>query len=139
MEVKAQPFGIDPGARGLLTVPQPTLGFAPAVGCGLFWCQPCLMNVPSFSSATAWRSCSWVFITMGPYQATGSSIGFPDTSRNRIPPGPACTVNSSPWSNSTNEWLLTSYTGGASGLATCSVRTARGFEASWNVPEPANT
>ena len=29
------------------------------------------------SSAIAWRSCSCVFITIGPYQATGSSIGLP--------------------------------------------------------------
>ena len=26
-----------------------------------------------------------MFITIGPYQATGSSSGFPETSRNRIP------------------------------------------------------
>ncbi|HEV2197695.1 MAG TPA: hypothetical protein VGR55_19075 [Candidatus Acidoferrum sp.] len=25
----------------------------------------------------AWRNCSWVFMTMGPYQATGSSSGLP--------------------------------------------------------------
>jgi hypothetical protein len=65
--------------------------------------QPCLMNVPSFNSSTACRNCAWVFITMGPYHATGSSIGFPDTSRNRMPSGPACTVSSSPRSNSTRE------------------------------------
>ena len=29
----------------------------------------------------AWRNCSWVFMTMGPYQATGSSMGLPETSR----------------------------------------------------------
>src|SRR5437588_11954386 len=29
---------------------------------------------------------------MGPYQATGSSSGFPEMSRNRIPSSPACTV-----------------------------------------------
>ena len=65
--------------------------------------QRCLMKVPSCNSATACRSCSWVFITIGPYQATGSSIGLPDTNRNRIPPSPACTSISSPRSKSTSE------------------------------------
>jgi hypothetical protein len=37
-----------------------------------------------------------VFITIGPCQATGSSIGAPEISRNRTPSGPACTVTSSP-------------------------------------------
>ena len=32
------------------------------------------MNSPVWSSVMAWRSCSWVFMTMGPYQATGSSM-----------------------------------------------------------------
>jgi hypothetical protein len=31
-----------------------------------------LRNVPRSSSSKAWRSCSWVFMTMGPYHATGS-------------------------------------------------------------------
>ena len=39
-------------------------------------------NFPLSSSSNAWRSCSCVFMTMGPYQATGSSSGFPETSRN---------------------------------------------------------
>jgi hypothetical protein len=65
--------------------------------------QRCLMKVPSCRSAIACLSCSCVFITIGPYQATGSSIGWPDTRRNRIPSGPACTVISSPRSNSTSE------------------------------------
>src|SRR5207244_1287759 len=68
------------------------------------------MNVPSFSSANAWRSCACVFITMGPYQATGSSMGVPETRRKRMPSSPAWTVISSPRSKSTSEWLLTSYT-----------------------------
>src|SRR5213595_2747158 len=50
------------------------------------------MKVPSWSSAYARRSSSCVFMTMGPYHATGSSIGFPDTSRNRIPASPAWAV-----------------------------------------------
>ena len=65
--------------------------------------QRCLMKSPVCSSAIAWRSCSCVFITMGPYHATGSSIGLPDTSRNRIPCAPACTTISSPRSKSTSE------------------------------------
>ena len=55
-----------------------------------------LMNVPLLNSIRAWRSSSRVFITIGPYQATGSSIGLPDTSRNRMPSSPACTTISSP-------------------------------------------
>ena len=65
--------------------------------------QRCLMNAPVFSSAIAWRSCSCVFITIGPYHATGSSIGLPDTRRKRIPSSPAWTVISSPRSKSTSE------------------------------------
>jgi len=48
-----------------------------------------LMNVPLFRSFMAWRSSAWVFITMGPCQATGSAIGAPEISRNRTPSGPA--------------------------------------------------
>ena len=44
-----------------------------------------LMKVPSRSSRAACRSSACVFITIGPYQATGSRSGFPETSRNRIP------------------------------------------------------
>jgi hypothetical protein len=51
--------------------------------------QRCLINAPVCSSAIAWRNSSWVFITIGPYQATGSSIGLPDTSRKRMPSPPA--------------------------------------------------
>src|SRR5205814_9637470 len=98
-----------------------------------------LINVPFRSSAYARRISSSVFITIGPYHATGSSIGLPDTRRNRMPSSPAWTVTSSPRSKSTSEWLLTSYTGCASGFATCSVRTARGSDESRNVPERANT
>ena len=65
--------------------------------------QACLMNVPSFNSANARCSSAWVFITIGPYQAIGSSIGLPETNRNRIPSSPACTVTSSPLSNSTSD------------------------------------
>src|SRR6266496_4036982 len=74
--------------------------------------QRCLMKAPACNSAIAWRSCSCVFITIGPYHATGSSIGLPETNRNRMPSSPACTTISSPRSKSTSEWLLTSYFGG---------------------------
>jgi hypothetical protein len=46
-------------------------------------------KVPSWSSVNACWSCSCVFITIGPYHATGSSSGFPETSRKRIPSSPA--------------------------------------------------
>src|SRR5271166_4294004 len=51
--------------------------------------RPSFRKVPSWSSVNACRSCSCVFITIGPYHATGSSSGFPETSRNRIPSSPA--------------------------------------------------
>jgi hypothetical protein len=50
--------------------------------------QPRLMNVPLRSSVTACCSSACVFMTIGPYQATGSSIGLPETSRKRIPSSP---------------------------------------------------
>ena len=64
-----------------------------------------LMNVPFRRSANACRSSSRVFITIGPYQATGSSSGLPETSRKRMPWSPACTVTSSPRSKSTSDRL----------------------------------
>src|SRR6266705_25385 len=103
------------------------------------------MKVPSWSSAYARRSSSCVFMTMGPYHATGSSIGFPDTSRNRIPASPAWTVTASPLSNSTSDRFPTSAAGPPPPPApvttgpTRSVRTAPGSEASRNVPPPSNT
>ena len=42
-----------------------------------------LMKVPFRYSSNAIRISSAVFITMGPYQATGSPIGFPETRRKR--------------------------------------------------------
>ena len=44
-----------------------------------------LMNSPLRSSLIAWRISACVFITIGPCQATGSRIGFPETSRKRRP------------------------------------------------------
>src|SRR6185436_12937283 len=64
-----------------------------------------LMNLPCRSSENASCNCSWVFITMGPYQATGSSIGLPETRRKRIPSSPASTTTSSPRSKRTSERL----------------------------------
>jgi hypothetical protein len=48
-----------------------------------------LMNVPLRSSSYARLSSASVFITIGPYQATGSSSGRPEASRNRMPCSPA--------------------------------------------------
>jgi len=39
----------------------------------------CLMKVPLRNSVNACCSSASVFITIGPYQATGSSIGLPET------------------------------------------------------------
>ena len=93
------------------------------------------MNFPVCNSLIAWRSSACVFITIGPYHATGSSSGLPDTSRKRIPSGPACTTISSPRSNNTSEWFPMSYTGSALGFVASSVSTACGAEASRKVVE----
>ena len=63
------------------------------------------MKVPLRSSATACWISAWVFMTIGPYQATGSRIGLPETSRNRMPSSPAWTVTSSPRSKRISERL----------------------------------
>src|SRR5690349_25088133 len=100
----------------------------------------CLMNVPSRSSLTACRSSAWVFITIGPYQATGSSIGLPETKRKRIPSSPASTVTSSPRSNSTSERFPVRSRISVSLAPTArSVNTPNGADAELNVPEPSNT
>ena len=46
-----------------------------------------------------------MFITIGPYQATGSCSGLPETSKKRIPSSPACTATFAPESNKTSERL----------------------------------
>ena len=43
----------------------------------------CLINVSFWYSSKAIFSSCWVFMTMGPYQATGSLIGFPEINKNR--------------------------------------------------------
>src|SRR5215831_8645945 len=96
-------------------------------------------NVSSCNSRNASRNCSCVFITIGPYHATGSSSGLPDTSRKRMPSSPACTINSSPRSNSTSERLSASEGGVVSSQPTGSVGTSSGSDALQNFPAPANT
>src|SRR5262249_18166435 len=93
-------------------------------------------NVPCSSSSNACRSCSCVFITIGPYQATGSSSGLPEIRRNRIPPSPACTVTSSPGSKSRSERLSAFGGGAVSAHPTLSVGTERGPDALQNFPAP---
>src|SRR5579863_1383654 len=95
------------------------------------WAVPDLKNtaigdhrfrkVPSSSSSNACRNCSWVFITIGPYQATGSPNGLPETRRNRIPSGPAGTSTSSPRSKTTSERLSAADGGAVSSHAIPSV------------------
>ncbi len=48
-----------------------------------------LMKFPVCRSRTACCSSACVFITIGPYQATGSFSGLPETSRKRMPSSPA--------------------------------------------------
>jgi len=98
-----------------------------------------LMKVPSRSSFIACCSCWRVFMTIGPYHATGSSSGAPETSRKRIPWSPARTTTSLPRSNSTSERFFVSWSRTVAPLTISSVRTPRGSEASRNVPDPANT
>ena len=54
------------------------------------------MNVPFWYSSNATRSSSCVFITIGPYQATGSPSGRPERSRNRTG---CCSVVIATWSS----------------------------------------
>src|SRR5437762_9395814 len=91
-------------------------------------------NFPCSSSSNACRSCSCVFITIGPYHATGSCNGFPETRRNRIPSSPACTVTSSPRSKSISERLSASVGGVVSNHLTVSVGTVNGPDALQNFP-----
>src|ERR1700716_3373215 len=101
--------------------------------------QDCFRNVPSWSSANACLSCSWVFMTIGPYHATGSPRGFPETKRKRIPSSPACTVTSSPRSKTMSDRLSASTGGEVSSHFTASVGTASGPDALQNFPDPAKT
>ncbi len=55
-----------------------------------------LINVPFWYSSKAILSSSCVFMTIGPYQATGSPIGFPETRRKRTLSFSAVTTTSSP-------------------------------------------
>src|SRR5271166_557548 len=96
-------------------------------------------KVPSCNSEKACCNCCCVFITIGPYQATGSSSGLPETSRNRMPSSPACTVTSSPRSNKTSERLSASTGGAVSNHLIASVGTASGPDALQNFPPPPKT
>jgi len=51
----------------------------------------CLMKWPLCNSVMAWRSSAWVFMTMGPYHATGSSIGCRKRAGSGCQSGPAWT------------------------------------------------
>src|SRR6476646_7837305 len=96
-------------------------------------------NVPFSSSWNASRNCSCVFITIGPYHATGSCSGLPETSRKRMPSSPACTVTSSPLSNRMSERLSACEGGAVSSQFTLSVGTASGPDALQNLPDPPKT
>jgi len=98
-----------------------------------------LRKVPSESSSNALRSSSCVFITIGPYHATGSSSGFPETRRKRTPRSPACTVTSSPRSKTTSVRSSADVGGFASAQPAPSVGTASGSDALQNFASPSNT
>ena len=97
--------------------------------CPSGWLYYFFKNVPLSKSSKAVRSSCWVFITIGPYQATGSCSGLPDTRRKRIPFSPACTSTSSPRSKTTSERLSASEGGAVSNHLTPSVGTASGPDA----------
>ena len=99
-----------------------------------------LMNVPSRSSEMASWSSASVFMTIGPYHATGSSIGRPDTSRNRTPSSPAWTTTSSPVPNTTSDRLpVMSRMAVSSSPAVCSVSGANGLDAPRKSALPSKT
>jgi len=93
-------------------------------------------NVPSRSSVNAWRNSSCVFITIGPYQATGSLSGCSEISKKWTPSSLASTNTSSPGPKSTTVWLSASDGGVVSHHPTSSVGTASGPEALQNFPTP---
>src|SRR4030042_3630819 len=66
-----------------------------------------LINVPSAYSLNATRSSSAVFITIGPRQATGSWIGFPEKKRNLNPFAEDRAVTDDPSPNRTRSRLYT--------------------------------
>ena len=101
----------------------------------------CLMKVPLRSSVTACCSSACVFITIGPYQATGSSIGLPETSRKRMP----CVAGLHRHLVAAVEQHERAVAGAladqdlAVRRPSFSVSTPNGCEASRNVPEPSKT
>ena len=98
------------------------------------------MKLPFRNSEYACCSSVFVFITIGPRQAIGSSRGLPETSRKRIPSSPASTTTSSPRSNSTSDrFPIESTVSSAPSAVTRSVTTDRGSEAWRKEPEPAKT
>src|ERR1700676_3497237 len=78
-------------------------------------------------------------MTIGPYQATGSSGGLTETSRKRSQPSPAWHITSSPRSKSTSERLSASEGGFVSSQPTDSVGTASGSGAVQDFPAPEKT
>ena len=77
---------------------------------------------PAWKSSNAWASSARVFMTNGPYAATGSRIGSPPSSRTSMSPlGPAANVIASPAPNT----------------ASCPIRT--GLFSAPTVPDPAST
>src|SRR5215469_4433697 len=104
-----------------------------------YLCPVSLRKVPSCNSVNACCNCCWVFITIGPYHATGSSSGLPETSKNLIPSSPAWTVTSSPLSKRMSDLLSASAGGVVSAHLMKSVGTASGAEALQNFPLPPKT
>ena len=100
----------------------------------------CLMKVPLLSSATACCSSALVFITIGPYQATGSSMRL---ARDQEEPD-AVVAGLDRDLVAAVEQHQRAVAGALAhqGLAVAvsfSVSTPNGFDAPENVPEPSNT
>ncbi len=78
-------------------------------------------------------------MTIGPYHATGSLIGAPETSRKRIPCSPECTTTSSPLSKTTSERFPVISRTTVSSSPSFSVSTPKGADAPRKSPAPSKT
>ena len=78
--------------------PEPRLyhSYDSGPGCPVRYPRPCLMNVPLLNSSNAVRSSACEFITIGPYHATGSRSGLPETRMKRTGRASVVTVTVSP-------------------------------------------
>src|SRR6056297_1207122 len=123
-EVRESLFSACMAGRGFASARPCILGFSqkysvfhPSV---LLWPK----KVPCSSSVKACFSSFRLFITIGPYQATGSRRGIPETSSIRTPSAPLAIFISSPLSNKTSVRLTASF----GGVVSCQRSASVGWE-----------